>query len=99
MCVCLYVWCVCVYGVCMYGVCVSHQVSESALALNETVEAGLVQLELSYQEQADYVSLVQKLQGQLDELLRLLLAVPFWSNTQVSLETLARSTAAFDWYR
>ncbi|XP_067115219.1 protein tweety homolog 3 [Osmerus mordax] len=78
---------------------VDRLVSESALALNETVEAGLVQLESSYQEQADYVSLVQKLQGQLDELLRLLLAVPFWSNTRVSLETLARSTEAFDWYR
>ena len=73
--------------------------SDSALALNQTVEEGLVQLETAYQEQTDYVSIVQKLQGQLDELVRLMLDVPFWSNTRVSLEDLARKTETFDWYR
>jgi len=74
-------------------------VSDSALSLNQTVEEGLVQLETAYQEQADYVSIVQKLQGQLDELVRLMVDVPFWSNAHVSLEDLARKTETFDWYR
>uniref|UniRef100_A0A8C4Z2G0 Protein tweety homolog n=1 Tax=Gadus morhua TaxID=8049 RepID=A0A8C4Z2G0_GADMO len=74
-------------------------VTDSALALNQTVEEGLVQLETAYKEQADYVSIVQKLQGQLDELVRLMVDVPFWSNADVSLEDLARKTETFDWYR
>lgn len=75
------------------------KVSDSALALNQTVEESLVQLETAFQEQTDYVSIVQKLQGQLDELVRLMVDVPFWSNTDVSLEDLARKTEAFDFYR
>ncbi|XP_061626269.1 protein tweety homolog 3-like isoform X2 [Phyllopteryx taeniolatus] len=74
-------------------------VSDSAVALNQTVEENLVQLETTYQEQTDFVSIVQKLQGQLDELVRLMVDVPFWSNTAVSLEDLARQTEAFDFYR
>ncbi|XP_054634301.1 protein tweety homolog 3-like isoform X2 [Dunckerocampus dactyliophorus] len=74
-------------------------VSDSALALNQTVEENLVQLETAYKEQTDYVSIVQKLQGQLDELVRLMVDVPFWSNTEVSLEDMARQTEAFDFYR
>ena len=73
--------------------------SDSALALNQTVEENLVQLETAFQDQTDYVSIVQKLQGQLDELVRLMVDVPFWSNTDVSLEDLARKTEAFDFYR
>lgn len=75
------------------------QVSDSALALNQTVEENLIQLETAFQEQTDYVSIVQKLQGQLDELVRLMVDVPFWSNTDISLEDLARKTEAFDFYR
>uniref|UniRef100_A0A672GB07 Protein tweety homolog n=1 Tax=Salarias fasciatus TaxID=181472 RepID=A0A672GB07_SALFA len=71
----------------------------SALALNQTVEESLVQLETAFQDQTDYVSIVQKLQGQLDELVRLMVDVPFWSNSEVSLEDLARKTEAFDFYR
>lgn len=78
---------------------VNVQVSDSALALNQTVEENLVQLETAFQEQTDYVSIVQKLQGQLDELVRLMADVPFWSSTDVSLEDLARKTEAFDFYR
>ncbi|XP_026158505.1 protein tweety homolog 3-like isoform X2 [Mastacembelus armatus] len=78
---------------------VEKLVSDSALALNQTVEESLVQLETAFQEQTDYVSIVQKLQGQLDELVRLMVDVPFWSNTDVSLEDLARKTEAFDFYR
>ena len=58
-----------------------------------------MQLETAYQEQADYVTIVQKLQGQLDALVRLMVDVPFWSNADVSLEDLARKTETFDWYR
>lgn len=63
------------------------------------MEESLVQLETAFQEQTDYVSIVQKLQGQLDELVRLMVDVPFWSNTDISLEDLARKTEAFDFYR
>lgn len=78
---------------------VNIQVLDSALALNQTVEENLVQLETAYQEQTDYVSIVQKLQGQLDELVKLMVDVPFWSNTDISLEELARQTETFDFYR
>lgn len=73
--------------------------SDSSSALNQTVEENLIQLESAYKEQTDYVSIVQKLQGQLDELVRLLADLPFWSNTAVSLEQLAQRTEAFDFYR
>uniref|UniRef100_A0A3Q1FJ43 Protein tweety homolog n=1 Tax=Acanthochromis polyacanthus TaxID=80966 RepID=A0A3Q1FJ43_9TELE len=78
---------------------VEKLVSDSAIALNQTVEESLVQLETAFQEQTDYVSIVQKLQGQLDELVRLMVDVPFWSNTDISLEDLARKTETFDFYR
>jgi len=78
---------------------VDVQVSDSALALNQTVEESLVQLETAFQEQTDYVSIVQKLQGQLDELVRLMVDIPFWSNTDISLEDLAHKTEVFDFYR
>uniref|UniRef100_A0A3P8Y1Y5 Protein tweety homolog n=1 Tax=Esox lucius TaxID=8010 RepID=A0A3P8Y1Y5_ESOLU len=74
-------------------------VADSALSLNQTVEEGLVLLEMAYSQQMDYVSIVQKLQGQLDELVRLMVDIPFWSNSDVSLEDLALKTEAFDWYR
>lgn len=73
--------------------------TDSARALNQTVEENLVILETAFQEQADYMSIVQKLQGQLDELVRLMVDVPFWSSTDVSLDDLARKTEEFDFYR
>lgn len=75
------------------------QVSDNAQALNQTVEESLVQLETTFQDQTDFVAIVQKLQGQLDELVRLMVDVPFWSNTDISLEDLAQKTEAFDFYR
>lgn len=78
---------------------ITPQVSDSSSALNQTVEESLVQLESAFKEQTDYVSIVQKLQGQLDELVRLVADVPFWSNTAVSLEELAQKAEAFDFYR
>lgn len=73
--------------------------SDSALALNQTVEENLAQLETAFQDQTDYVSIIQKLQGQLDELVRLMVDIPFWSNTDISLEDLARKTETYDFYR
>ncbi|KAL1004951.1 hypothetical protein UPYG_G00052590 [Umbra pygmaea] len=78
---------------------VEKLVVDSALSLNQTVEDGLVQLEIVYTQQADYVSIVQKLQGELDELVRLMVDIPFWTNADVSLEDLARKTETFDWFR
>uniref|UniRef100_A0A7N6BCY7 Protein tweety homolog n=1 Tax=Anabas testudineus TaxID=64144 RepID=A0A7N6BCY7_ANATE len=78
---------------------VEKLVTDSALALNQTVEESLVQLETTFQDQTDYVSIVQKLQGQLDELVKLMVEVPFWSNTDISLEDLASKTETFDFYR
>ncbi|KAM4584210.1 protein tweety homolog 3-like [Odontesthes bonariensis] len=78
---------------------VEKLVSDNALALNQTVEENLVQLEAVFKDQTDYVSIVQKLQGQLDELVRLMADVPFWSNTDISLEDLALKTEIFDFYR
>ncbi|XP_052367145.1 protein tweety homolog 3-like [Oncorhynchus keta] len=78
---------------------VDKLVTDSALSLNQTVEGGLVQLETVYSDQTDYMSIVQKLQGQLDELVRLMVDIPFWSNSEISLEDLAFKTEAFDWYR
>lgn len=75
------------------------QVSDNAQALNQTVEESLVQLETTFQDQTDFVAIVQKLQGQLDELVRLMVDVPFWSNTHISLEDLAQKTETFDFYR
>uniref|UniRef100_A0A3B5LAA2 Protein tweety homolog n=1 Tax=Xiphophorus couchianus TaxID=32473 RepID=A0A3B5LAA2_9TELE len=78
---------------------VEKLVSDNTQALNQTVEENLAQLETTFQDQTDYVAIIQKLQGQLDELVRLMVDVPFWSNTDISLEDLAQKTEAFDFYR
>ncbi|RXM32546.1 Protein tweety-like 3 [Acipenser ruthenus] len=74
-------------------------VSESTTSLNQTVDMGLGELEVKYQKHADYLSIVQKLQGQLDELVRQVIEIPFWRNNEVSLEELAVRTELYDWYR
>uniref|UniRef100_A0A3B3Z8J8 Protein tweety homolog n=1 Tax=Periophthalmus magnuspinnatus TaxID=409849 RepID=A0A3B3Z8J8_9GOBI len=71
----------------------------STTALNQTVEENLRQLEGQYSPNADYLSIVQKLQGQLDELVKLMVEVPFWDNTRVSLDDLAVKLELYDWYR
>ncbi|XP_018596145.2 protein tweety homolog 3-like [Scleropages formosus] len=78
---------------------VEKLVSDSATSLNQTVEEGLQQLEGRYAAHADYLSIVQKLQGQLDELMRQMMEIPFWDNGNISLEDLAVKTEMFDWYR
>ncbi|XP_048846235.1 protein tweety homolog 3 isoform X1 [Brienomyrus brachyistius] len=78
---------------------VQKLVSDSTALLNQTVGESLQQLDGEYAKQADYVSIVQKLQGQLDELVRQEAEIPFWRNTDVSLEDLASRAEFYDWYR
>ncbi|XP_036390287.1 protein tweety homolog 3 isoform X2 [Megalops cyprinoides] len=78
---------------------VEKLVLDSTTSLNQTVEDGLLQLESQYTKHTDYVSIVQKLQGQLDELVRQMVEIPFWGNSDISMEDLAAKTELFDWYR
>lgn len=75
------------------------QVFDSTSSLNQTVDDNLQQLEAQYAEHADYLSIVQKLQGQLDELVRQMVEIPFWDNSNISLEELAVNIELYDWYR
>lgn len=68
-------------------------------SLNQTVEENLQQLERQYAGHADYMSIIQKLQGQLDELVKQMGEIPFWDNANVSLEDLAVNIELYDWYR
>uniref|UniRef100_A0A671TUK5 Protein tweety homolog n=1 Tax=Sparus aurata TaxID=8175 RepID=A0A671TUK5_SPAAU len=78
---------------------VQKLVYDGTSSLNQTVEDNLQQLERQYAQQADYLSIVQKLQGQLDELVRQMVEIPFWDNTNISLEELAVTIELYDWYR
>lgn len=75
------------------------QVSDSASSLNLTADENLQHLESQYTDRPDYLSIVQKLQGQLDELLKQMVEIPFWSNPSISLEVLAVKIELYDWYR
>ncbi|KAK2893627.1 protein tweety homolog 3 isoform X2 [Channa argus] len=78
---------------------VQKLVYDSTSSLNRTVDDNLQQLEGQYEHHADYLSIVQKLQGQLDELVRQMVEIPFWHNTDLSLEELAVKMELYDWYR
>uniref|UniRef100_A0A8D0L1Z8 Protein tweety homolog n=1 Tax=Sphenodon punctatus TaxID=8508 RepID=A0A8D0L1Z8_SPHPU len=69
------------------------------LALNQTVEPNLVVLEGMFTKQTDYLHVVQKLQGLLDDLVRQTTEIPFWKNEDLSLENLAVQVDLYDWYR
>lgn len=75
------------------------QVYDGTSSLNQTVDDNLQQLEEQYAEHADYLSIVQKLQGQLEELVRQMVEIPFWDNAYVSLDELAVKIELYDWYR
>lgn len=75
------------------------QVSDSTTSLNLTVEENLQHMESQYTKHTDYLSIVQKLQGQLDELVKQMVEIPFWSNPSISLEVLAVKIELYDWYR
>ncbi|CAF94133.1 unnamed protein product, partial [Tetraodon nigroviridis] len=78
---------------------VQKLVQDSTSSLNQTVEDSLQQLEEQYAEHADYLSIVQKLQGQLEELVRQMAEIPFWDNANISLDELAFKLELYDWYR
>ncbi|KAJ8389665.1 hypothetical protein AAFF_G00115410 [Aldrovandia affinis] len=78
---------------------VQKLVTDSNTSLNQTVEESLRQLESQYSKHTDYVSIVQKVQGQLEELVRQMGSIPFWDNRHVSLEGIAAQIELYDWYR
>ncbi|KAF7691077.1 protein tweety homolog 3 isoform X1 [Silurus meridionalis] len=78
---------------------VQKLVSDSTTSLNLTVDENLQHLQSQYTKHTDYLSIVQKLQGQLDELLKQMVEIPFWSNPSISLEALAVRIELYDWYR
>ncbi|KAJ8251134.1 hypothetical protein GJAV_G00217680 [Gymnothorax javanicus] len=78
---------------------VQKLVWDSNTSLNLTVEVSLQQLESRYSKHTDYVSIVQKIQSQLEELVRQMGEIPFWDNHRVSLEDLAAKIELYDWYR
>lgn len=78
---------------------VQKLVYDGVSSLNQTVEVNLQQLEVQYAQHADYLSIVQKVEGQLDELLKQMVEIPFWDNTGVSLDELAGKIELYDWYR
>uniref|UniRef100_A0A3P8TF98 Protein tweety homolog n=1 Tax=Amphiprion percula TaxID=161767 RepID=A0A3P8TF98_AMPPE len=78
---------------------VQKLVYESTTSLNQTVDDDLQQLEVQYAQHADYLSIIQKLQGQLEELVKQMVEIPFWDNNSISLEELAVKIELYDWYR
>ncbi|XP_062820319.1 protein tweety homolog 3 isoform X1 [Anolis carolinensis] len=78
---------------------VQDRVRDTAVALNKTAEPYLGDLEVMFAKQTDYLHMVQKLQGLLDELVRQTTEIPFWKNDEVSLDELADRVNQYDWYR
>uniref|UniRef100_A0A3Q3IKV2 Protein tweety homolog n=1 Tax=Monopterus albus TaxID=43700 RepID=A0A3Q3IKV2_MONAL len=78
---------------------VQKLVYNSTSSLNQTVDENLQQLEGQYAQHADYQSIIHKLQGQLDELVRQMKEIPFWGNSNISLEELSIKIELYDWYR
>uniref|UniRef100_A0A8C8GK98 Protein tweety homolog n=1 Tax=Oncorhynchus tshawytscha TaxID=74940 RepID=A0A8C8GK98_ONCTS len=78
---------------------VQKLVSDGTGSLKQTVDGSLGQLEGQYAKHTDYLSIIQKLQGQLDELVRQMVEIPFWGNRDISLEELAVNIELYDWYR
>lgn len=67
--------------------------------MNNTVDKNLQQLEGQYAKHTDFLSIIQKLQGQLGELVRQMAEIPFWDKANISLEDLAVKIELYDWYR
>ncbi|XP_075292250.1 protein tweety homolog 3 isoform X1 [Opisthocomus hoazin] len=78
---------------------VQDRVLDTAVALNQTVEPNLLILEEMFTKQTDYLHVIQKLQGLLDDLVRQTTEIPFWKNEELSLEELAIQIDLYDWYR
>uniref|UniRef100_A0A493TA86 Protein tweety homolog n=1 Tax=Anas platyrhynchos platyrhynchos TaxID=8840 RepID=A0A493TA86_ANAPP len=77
---------------------VQDRVLDTAVALNQTVEPNLLVLEEMFAKQTDYLHIIQKLQGLLDDLVRQTTEIPFWKNEELSLEELAIQIDLYDWY-
>uniref|UniRef100_A0A668AD21 Protein tweety homolog n=1 Tax=Myripristis murdjan TaxID=586833 RepID=A0A668AD21_9TELE len=78
---------------------VQKLVYDSTSSLNNTVDKNLQQLEGQYAKHTDFLSIIQKLQGQLGELVRQMAEIPFWDKANISLEDLAVKIELYDWYR
>ncbi|XP_007655148.1 protein tweety homolog 3 isoform X1 [Ornithorhynchus anatinus] len=78
---------------------VQDRVADTTVAVNQTVESSLQTLEKLFSKHSDYLHVVQKLQGLLDELVRQTADIPFWKNKEISLEEVAIQIDLYDWYR
>uniref|UniRef100_A0A673IX55 Protein tweety homolog n=1 Tax=Sinocyclocheilus rhinocerous TaxID=307959 RepID=A0A673IX55_9TELE len=78
---------------------VHRLVTESTSAQSQTVDENLRLLKEQYAKHTDYLSIIQKLQDQRNELVRQMADIPFWSNLSISLEDLATQIELYDWYR
>ncbi|XP_038619153.1 protein tweety homolog 3 isoform X2 [Tachyglossus aculeatus] len=78
---------------------VQDRVADTTVAVNQTVESSLQTLGKLFSKQTDYLHVVQKLQGLLDELVRQTADIPFWKNKEISLEEVAIQIDLYDWYR
>lgn len=77
----------------------SNQVQDGASSLNQTVDENLQALEVQYAHLDDYLLILQKMQGQLEELVSQVADIPFWDKDGISLEELASKIELYDWYR
>uniref|UniRef100_A0A3Q1EA27 Protein tweety homolog n=1 Tax=Acanthochromis polyacanthus TaxID=80966 RepID=A0A3Q1EA27_9TELE len=78
---------------------VQKLVYDSTTSLNQTVDDDLQQLEVQYAQDKDYMSIIRRLQRQLEELVKQMVEIPFWDNNSISLEELAVKIELYDWYR
>ncbi|KAG8557853.1 hypothetical protein GDO81_016751 [Engystomops pustulosus] len=78
---------------------IQDRVTETSIALNQTVEPNLLELEAMFTKQTDYLHIVQKLQGLLYTLVQQTADIPFWKNQDISMDDLAEQVDLYDWYR
>ncbi|XP_040212605.1 protein tweety homolog 3 isoform X2 [Rana temporaria] len=78
---------------------IQDRVSETTIALNQTVEPNLIELETMFTKHTDYVLIVQKLQVLLYTLVQQTSEIPFWKNSDISMDDLAKQVDTYDWYR
>ncbi|XP_069503709.1 protein tweety homolog 3 isoform X2 [Ambystoma mexicanum] len=78
---------------------IQDRVLDTTVALNQTVDPSLVVLEEMFKKQKDFLHVVQKLQGLLDNLIRQIKEIPFWKNKEISVDEFAVHIDLYDWYR
>lgn len=72
---------------------------DGASSLNQTVDENLQALKVQYADMDDYLAIMQKMQIQLEDLVRQVADIPFWDDDSVSLDELATKIELYDWYR